>query len=180
MILLPLILGEMKTLLKLVLTDIGGVWTDAGMYYDNTGNELKKINTSDSAGLIFFRHLNIPVGIITGEDAKIVERRADKLNINLLYQGIKDKVAAAETIFDEMGISLGDVAYIGDDLGDYQLLKKVGVSGAPHNASDYIKEVVDIVTMKAGGEGAYREFVETILVSNGYDLAELTEEITSK
>jgi len=165
---------------KLVLTDIDGVWTDAGMYYDNVGNELKKFNTADSAGLIFLRHLNIPVGIITGEDTKIVERRAAKLNIDLLYQGIKDKVAVAETICDEMGISLEDVAYIGDDLGDFQLLKKVGISGAPHNASDYIKDVVDIVTSKSGGEGAYREFVETILVSNGFNLAQLTEEITSK
>ena len=165
---------------KLVLTDIDGVWTDAGMYYDNVGNELKKFNTADSAGLIFLRHLNIPVGIITGEDTKIVERRAAKLNIDLLYQGIKDKVAVAETICDEMRISLEDVAYIGDDLGDFQLLKKVGISGAPHNASDYIKDVVDIVTSKSGGEGAYREFVETILVSNGFNLAQLTEEITSK
>ena len=165
---------------KLVLTDIDGVWTDAGMYYDNVGNELKKFNTADSAGLIFLRHLNIPVGIITGEDTKIVERRAAKLNIDLLYQGIKDKVAVAETICDEMGISLEDVAYIGDDLGDFQLLKKVGISGAPHNASDYIKDVVDIVTSKSGGEGAYLEFVETILVSNGFNLAQLTEEITSK
>jgi 3-deoxy-D-manno-octulosonate 8-phosphate phosphatase (KDO 8-P phosphatase) len=170
----------MKGLPKLVLTDIDGVWTDAGMYYDNTGNELKKFNTSDSAGLIFLRHLNIPIGIITGEDTKIVERRAAKLNIDLLYQGIKDKVAVAETICDELGISLEDVAYIGDDLGDYQLLKKVGFSGAPHNASDYIKEVVDIVTAKSGGEGAYREFVEVILTSNGYNLSELVEEITSK
>jgi YrbI family 3-deoxy-D-manno-octulosonate 8-phosphate phosphatase len=97
----------------------------------------------------------------------------------LLYQGIKDKVAVAETICDELGISLEDVAYIGDDLGDYQLLKKVGFSGAPHNASDYIKEVVDIVTAKSGGEGAYREFVEVILTSNGYNLSELVEEITS-
>ena len=168
----------MNKLPKLVLTDIDGVWTDAGMYYDNTGNELKKFNTADSAGLIFLRHLNIPIGIITGEDTEIVARRAAKLNIDLLYQGIKNKVAVAEKICDEMGIALEDVAYIGDDLGDYQLLKRVGISGAPHNASDYIKDVVDIVTTKAGGDGAYREFVETILVSNGYNLAELVEEIT--
>lgn len=170
----------MKELPKLVLTDIDGVWTDAGMYYDNTGNELKKFNTADSAGLIFLRHLNIPIGIITGEDTKIVERRAAKLNIDLLYQGIKDKVAVAETICNELGISLEDVAYIGDDLGDYQLLKKVGVAGAPHNASDYIKDVAQIVTSKSGGDGAFREFVETILISNGLNLSELVEDVTSK
>ncbi len=170
----------MQKLPKLMLTDIDGVWTDAGMYYDNTGNELKKFNTSDSAGLIFLRHLNIPTGIITGEDTKIVARRAAKLNVEILHQGISEKVSVAQKICDELGISLSDVAYIGDDLGDFQLLKKVGISGAPHNASNYIKDIVDIVTTKSGGEGAYREFVEVILTSCGYNLSELVEEITSK
>ena len=70
--------------IKLVLTDIDGVWTDGGMYYDNTGNEWKKFNTSDSAGVIFCRNMGIPVGIISGEDTEIVRRRAEKLKIDLL------------------------------------------------------------------------------------------------
>ena len=136
---------------KLVLTDIDGVWTDGGMYYDQTGNEWKKFNTSDSAGVLFCNSANIPVGIITGEDTEIVKRRADKLNITILYQGIQDK------------LSLDDVAYIGDDIGDLSLLDVAGISAAPNNASDYIKKRVDFVTSKNGGEGAFREFVETIL-----------------
>ena len=148
---------------KLILTDIDGVWTDGGMFYDQTGNELKKFNTSDSAGVLFARSLNIPVGIITGENTKIVKNRAEKLKINTLYQGISDKVPVAKEICKEYNVSLEEVAYIGDDIGDYKLLKLVGFSAAPNNASDYIKEVVDFVTEKNGGEGAFREFVEYII-----------------
>lgn len=148
---------------KVVLTDIDGVWTDGGMYYDQTGNEWKKFNTSDSAGILFCRKLNIPVGIITGEDTQIVERRAQKLKIDFLYQGINDKLSVAKEICTKLNISLSDVAYIGDDLGDIQLLKAVGISCAPANAADYIKDKVDFVTNKAGGEGAFREFVEFLL-----------------
>lgn len=148
---------------KLVLTDIDGVWTDGGMYYDQTGNEWKKFNTSDSAGVLFCNSANIPVGIITGEDTEIVKRRADKLNITILYQGIQDKLSVAKSICEQLQITLDDVAYIGDDLGDLSLLDVAGISAAPNNASDYIKKRVDFVTSKNGGEGAFREFVETIL-----------------
>lgn len=151
---------------KLVLTDIDGVWTDGGMYYDQTGNEWKKFNTSDSAGVLFCRHLGIPVGIITGEDTKIMERRAAKLRIEHLFQGIANKVECAQTLCDKLGISLREVAYIGDDITDLALLEKVGISGAPANASSYIQDKVTIVTRLRGGEGAFREFVETILGPN--------------
>ncbi len=148
---------------KLVLTDIDGVWTDGGMYYDQTGNEWKKFNTSDSAGVLFCRSAAIPVGIITGEDTDIVKRRAEKLKISILYQGIQDKLTVAKKICDELQITLDDVAYIGDDLGDIALLEAAGISAAPNNAPDYIKKRVDFVTLKSGGEGAFREFVETVL-----------------
>ena len=148
---------------KLVLTDIDGVWTDGGMYYDQTGNEWKKFNTSDSAGVLFCKYANIPVGIITGEDTEIVKRRAEKLKISILHQGIQDKLTVAKVICDELHISLNEVAYIGDDIGDVSLLDAVGISAAPQNASDYIKKRVDFVTLKSGGEGAFREFIETIL-----------------
>ena len=80
---------------KIILTDIDGVWTDGGMYYDQRGNELKKFSTSDSAGTLFSNKLGIPVGIITGEDTEIVKNRAKKLGIDILYQGVSDKVSVA-------------------------------------------------------------------------------------
>ena len=148
---------------KLILTDIDGVWTDGGMYYDQTGNEWKKFNTSDSAGILFARKLNIQVGIITGEDTQIVHKRADKLKIKHLFMGISDKLPVAQNLCEELGINLNEVAYIGDDIGDLKLLKLVGFSSAPANAPEYIKKHVDYVTNKKGGEGAFREFVECII-----------------
>lgn len=147
---------------KLVLTDIDGVWTDAGMYYDQMGNELKKFNTSDSAGVLFCHKFNIPVGIITGEDTEIVQRRAEKLKVDYLFQRVRDKVKVAEELIVKLDITWDEVAYIGDDLVDIGLLKKVGYSSAPANARDYIKEMVDYVTELKGGEGAFREFVEVV------------------
>ena len=156
----------MKKLPKLILTDIDGVWTDGGMFYDQTGNEWKKFNTSDSAGVIFCKKLNIPIGIITGEETEIVKRRSEKLKLDFLYQGISDKLPIAKSICKELGISLEEVAYIGDDLGDMELLKNVGISCAPNNSPDYVKEIVNFVTKKSGGEGAFREFVEAIIGEN--------------
>lgn len=155
----------MENLPKLILTDIDGVWTDGGMYYDQTGNEWKRFNTSDSAGVLFAHRLNIPVGIITGEDTQIVARRASKLKIDYLYQGASDKVSVAKSICEELGITLDEVAYIGDDLGDIQLLKSVKWAGVPSSASDYIKELGNVKLSKGGGQGVFREFVEKLIIN---------------
>ena len=148
---------------KLIITDIDGVWTDGGMYYDNLGNEWKKFNTADSAGILFLKFLDIPVAIISGEDTEIVRRRADKLNIKHLYLGVTDKVRVAQKLCKELDITLSEVAYIGDDINDIQLLKKVGLSAAPNNAPKYVKDVVDLKLKVKGGDGAFREFIELII-----------------
>jgi 3-deoxy-D-glycero-D-galacto-nononate 9-phosphatase len=151
---------------KLFITDIDGVWTDGGMFYDQTGNEWKKFNTSDSAGVLFLNYINIPFAILTSENTKIVERRAQKLNVKHLYQGVKDKAAKAEEICSTLGIELKDVAFIGDDLNDIPLLKKVGYPAVPANAPDYVKKYSKFELSKSGGEGVFREFVEYILIQN--------------
>lgn len=162
---------------KLVITDIDGVWTDGGMYYDQTGNEWKKFNTSDSAGILFCRLLSIPVAIITGEKTEIVQRRADKLKIDYLFQGVNDKVDVAQRLCEQLQVQFSEVAYIGDDLGDINLLKLVGIAAAPANAPNYVKQIVSFVTAKAGGEGAFREFIETIIEKeNPALLGKLVEE----
>lgn len=148
---------------KLFVTDIDGVWTDGGMYYDQSGNEWKKFNTSDSAGVLFGRVLGIPTAIITGERTKIVARRAAKLKIVDLHQGIQDKKAVALKLAAKYDISLEDMAYIGDDIGDLELLQLVGWSAAPANAPQYIKDKVQYVTQTPGGQGAFREFVEWMI-----------------
>jgi YrbI family 3-deoxy-D-manno-octulosonate 8-phosphate phosphatase len=152
---------------KLVITDIDGVWTDGGMFYDQNGNELKKFNTSDSAGVLFCNLMNIPIAIITGEDTQIVARRAKKLKIELLYQGISDKLTVAKSLCEKLDISLKEVAFIGDDIGDIELLKAVGYSCCPNDSPDYIKRITHVITSKSGGDGAFREFVERILKECG-------------
>ena len=156
----------MNKLPKLVITDIDGVWTDGGMYYDQTGNEWKKFNTSDSAGVLFLRQLNIPLAIVTGENTDIVKRRAQKLKIDLVYSGISDKVKIARELCEKFKIDFEDIAFIGDDLGDLQLLKKVGFACCPKNASLYIQKHTHHVLDVRGGDGAFRAFVEYILEKN--------------
>ena len=154
--------------IKLVITDIDGVWTDGGMYYDNEGNELKKFNTSDSAGVLFLNSANISLSIITGEKTTIVERRAQKLNVKYLFMGITNKLKTAQELTKSLGIDLKtETAFIGDDINDIALLKEVYLSAAPANAPEYIKKITTWEMVKKGGEGAFREFVERILISEG-------------
>ena len=153
-------------MIKLILTDIDGVWTDGGMYYDEMGTELKKFHTYDSAGVLLAHACNVPVGILTSENTQIVERRAKKLKVDYLYQGVKNKLEQALAICKEQNIDIKEVAYIGDDLGDIQLLKAVGYAGVPVSASDYIRELANVQLTKKGGEGVFREFVEKLLDVN--------------
>lgn len=151
---------------KLFITDIDGVWTDSGMYYDQTGNEWKKFTTSDSAGVLFLKYLDIPLAIMTSEETKIVEARAKKLKIELLFQGVKDKLTKAEQICADLNLKLEDVAFIGDDLNDMPLLERVGFPGVPAGAPDYVKKLSKYHLSKSGGEGVFREFVESILTES--------------
>lgn len=148
---------------KLILTDIDGVWTDGSMYYTENGDEIKRFHTYDSAGVLLAHLHSIPVGIITGETTKMVERRAAKLKVDYLFQGIKDKLTVVKGLCDELGITLSDVAYIGDDLNDVEVLRSVGITGVPASAPEYIKVFANVKLSKKGGEGAFREFVEKVL-----------------
>ena len=149
------------------MTDIDGVWTDGSMYYSEKGDEMKKFHTYDSAGVILCKKCGIDVSIITGEASKSVIRRSEKLKINDVFIGVKDKLSVAEEICRVKGISMNETAFIGDDLNDYQLLKNVGLSACPVQSPSYIKEIVDWVLPIKGGDGAFRFFVEKILEENG-------------
>jgi 3-deoxy-D-manno-octulosonate 8-phosphate phosphatase (KDO 8-P phosphatase) len=153
----------MNKTVKLILTDIDGVWTDGGMYYDQTGNEWKKFHTYDGVGVALCHKAGIPVGIITGEETEIVNRRAKKLKVNYLFQGVASKLETATELCRQLNINLSDVAYIGDDLNDVELLKAVGISACPNSSPNFVKQTVQMVLTKNGGEGVFREFVETIM-----------------
>ena len=150
--------------IKLFITDIDGVWTDGGMYYTESGYECKKFNTSDSAGILFLKILNIKTAIISGEDTSVVAKRAEKLNIDEIFLGVADKLAIASKLKEKYRLKWDEIAYIGDDINDILLLRKAGLSACPSSAEDYIKKEVDWVLDKKGGEGAFREFVQKYLI----------------
>lgn len=152
--------------IKLFLTDVDGVLTDAGMYYSEAGDELKKFNTHDGMGLQLIRQKGIKTGIITSEDTKMVERRYNKLKLDYLYQGKCEggKLASAKEICELEGITLAEIAYIGDDVNCLELLSNVGLAACPANALDAVKNIPGIIQLKKkGGEGCVREFVEMII-----------------
>lgn len=154
-----------KKKIKLFLTDVDGVLTDAGMYYSDNGDELKKFNTRDGMAFQLLQEAGIKTGIITSENTKIVENRAKKLKVDYLYQGKRNggKLAASIEICKQEGITLDEVAYIGDDINCFELLSKVGVAACPFDASEQIKEIPNIICLtKNGGHGVVREFVEFI------------------
>ena len=157
---------QLSTKIKLFLTDVDGVLTDAGMYYSEAGDELKKFNTHDGMGLQLIREKGIKTGIITSENTKMVERRFNKLKLDYLYQGKREggKLASVKEICEKEGISLSEVAYIGDDVNCFELLSNVGLAACPADALNAVKNIPGIVQMKKnGGEGCVREFVEIII-----------------
>lgn len=151
--------------IKLFLSDVDGTLTDGGMYYSENGDELKKFNTRDGMGFQLLKEAGIKTGIITSENTQIVENRAKKLKIDFLIQGKKHggKLAAAKDICQQLGISLKEVAYIGDDINCKELLESVGLSACPADACETIKAINGIMIMKKnGGCGCVREFIQNI------------------
>lgn len=153
-------------MIRLFLTDVDGVLTDGGMYYSENGDEMKKFNTRDGMGIRLLREAGIKTGIITSENTQIVERRAEKLKVDYVYQGRRDggKLQSANEICEKEGISLKEVAYIGDDVNCLELLQNVGLAACPVDAMSKVKAIPGIyILSKKGGEGAMREFADIIL-----------------
>lgn len=152
--------------IKLFLTDVDGVLTDGSMYYTESGDEIKRFHTYDGMAFDLLRKAGIKTGIVTSENTQIVARRAAKIKADYLFQGKRDggKLAAAEQICSEMGITMAEVAYIGDDINCLELLKAVGLPACPANARAAVKKIPNILVLETkGGDGAVREFVERIL-----------------
>lgn len=152
--------------IKMFLTDCDGCLTDAGMYYSEHGDELKKFNTKDGMGFALLRKAGIVTGIVTSENVDLNRRRAEKLKLDILEAGCKDKVAALNRICAERGISPENVAYVGDDINDLGVIQMVGYGCAPADAMPQIKAAAKYVTTAKGGEGVIREVVEKILADN--------------
>ena len=149
--------------IRLFATDVDGVLTDAGMYYSESGEELKKFNTRDGMGIKLLQRAGIITAIVTQERTKLVARRGEKLMIPEVHQGIMDKLTLVREMVERLGLAMEEVAYIGDDVNDVATLKAVGFSATPADGMPQAVAVVDYVCAKKGGEGAVREIIEMIL-----------------
>lgn len=153
--------------LKLVLTDNDGVLTDTGVYYSSKGEELKRFSMRDGMGVERLRNNGIETAIITGELSGSVKKRAEKLKMPYLYLGIKDKRAKLNEILEETGLQTSQIAYIGDDVNDLEILaeiRKAGLTACPSDAMPIIQKVVHYKAKARGGNGAFRDFAEWILL----------------
>ena len=152
--------------IKLVATDIDGVWTDAKMHYTENGDFMKSFSTYDGMGVEMLRNKNIETVIMTRENSNIVLRRAEKLKIKEVYIDEKNKLERLKKICSDKAIQLNEVAYIGDDINDIEALENVGLSALTNNSPIKEQIEVDYITKKKGGDGAFREFAELILKEN--------------
>ncbi len=151
--------------LRLFATDVDGVLTDAGMYYSESGEELKKFNTRDGMGMKLLQRAGVVTALITMEDTKLVARRGAKLAIPEIHQGVLDKLAVLRDLSSKYGHTLQEVAFIGDDVNDLEALKAVGFSAAPADGVPSVLKSVRYVCRKKGGEGVVREVADLILAA---------------
>jgi YrbI family 3-deoxy-D-manno-octulosonate 8-phosphate phosphatase len=149
---------------KMVLTDNDGVLTDTGVYYSERGEELKRFSIRDGMGVERLQKiLNINTGIVTGEFSGSVKKRAEKLKISELYLGAKEKHTLLNEILKKNNLKAENIAYIGDDVNDVEMMKLVGFTASPGDAMIDVRSIVDYVCEHTGGNGAFREFAELII-----------------
>lgn len=163
---IPVPFGKYKDI-GLIIADVDGTLTDSGIYYDDNGNELKKFSTRDAAGFFASRVCGIKTMILTGRESGATTKRMKELQVDYVIQEIKDKVSFLSMFMDENGFSKGNVAYVGDDLNDYECMRMSGFVGCPADALDEIKEIADYVATVEGGKGAVREVIKYILKERG-------------
>lgn len=153
--------------IRLLLLDVDGVMTDGGLYYSPRGVALKRFCAQDGYGVVRARQGGLALAVITGRTSAVVTARARDLRIGDVLQGVDDKLAAARVLAHARELPFDALAFIGDDLFDLDLLRAVGLSGAPADAQPEVRRTVDYVTAAAGGRGAVREMIDLILRHRG-------------
>lgn len=153
-----------KKEIKMFLTDCDGCLTDGGMYYAESGDELKKFNTRDGMGFGLLRKKGVLTGIITSESVELNRRRADKLKLDILVAGCKDKLSAIQDLCSKYDCSIQEVLYIGDDINDISAIRAAGIGCCPADAMPAVKEAADYISEARGGEGVIREIAEKLVL----------------
>ncbi len=154
--------------LKLLLLDVDGVLTDGRIVFDNNGVETKAFDVKDGHGIKLLQRAGLQVGIITGRQSQVTRVRADELGIELVYQGVKDKLLPYQEILRDQGLADGEVAYMGDDVVDLPILRRVGFAATVADAVEEVKPFVHYICSRPGGRGAVREVCDLILKGAGH------------
>ncbi|MFQ5849441.1 MAG: KdsC family phosphatase [Candidatus Binatia bacterium] len=153
--------------IKLLLLDVDGVLTDGGIIMDKDGEEIKRFDVRDGHGIRLLIRAGIQVGLLTARSSPVVNHRARDLGIRIVYQKVLNKIEAYQKIKERTGLTDREVAYVGDDLLDLPILRRVGLAIAVRDAWEGVKDKVDYVTGQKGGRGAVREVVEVLLQAQG-------------
>lgn len=165
----PAVLRQRARKIKLVLTDVDGVLTDGGIYYNEKGEELYRFSRRDGMGVDLLRNAGIETGLVTSEQSEIVRRRAEKLKLPYVFLGIKDKRNHLTEILKASGLTINQLAYIGDDVNDLEIIRHIGQFGlaaSPADAVAVVAKEVQYQCVARGGHGAFREFAEWVLLHN--------------
>ncbi|MBT8343522.1 MAG: HAD-IIIA family hydrolase [Sulfurovum sp.] len=155
--------------IELIVLDVDGTMTDSRITYSEAGDEIKSFNVKDGLAIASWRKLGKQVAIITGRSSQIVARRAQELRIEHFYQGIHNKKEVLESLLDKLDLTMENVAAIGDDLNDLQMLKAAEVSFVPRDASAYVDKIATVILSKRGGDGAVREMIEYLIIKEGLE-----------
>lgn len=155
--------------IELIVLDVDGTMTDSRITYSENGDEIKSFNVKDGLAITSWRRLGKQVAIITGRSSNIVARRAKELRIEHFYQGIHNKKEVLEELLEKLDLKMENVAAIGDDLNDLQMLKSTEISFVPRDASAYVDKIASVILTKRGGDGAVREMIEYLINKEGLE-----------
>ena len=155
--------------IELIVLDVDGTMTDSRITYSHNGDEIKSFNVKDGLAIASWRKLGKQVAIITGRKSAIVERRAKELHIEHFYQGVGNKRAVLESLLLKLDLTMENVAAIGDDLNDLQMLTAAQISFVPRDASAYVDKIATVILSKRGGDGAVREMIEYLILQEGLE-----------
>ncbi len=149
--------------IKMIISDVDGVLTDGKIIIGNNGEELKAFNSQDGMGINLAQKLGIRFAVITGRISRIVEIRAEELNIKDVYQDVDNKVEVFKLLMDKYSICNEEIAYIGDDLNDLPILNRAGLAATVADGVKKVKDAADYIATRKGGEGAVREIIDFII-----------------
>ncbi len=166
---------ELLRKIKVLAMDVDGVLTDGRIIMDSDGREIKNFDVQDGMRIFLAHKAGLKTALISGRESGVVKHRAADLKIDKFFTGAYPKTACYEQMLKEFGVSDNEVCFVGDDLADLVILKRVGVAIAVANAVPQIKQVADYVTKRSGGKGAVMEVVEMILKAQGKWVPELYE-----